>query len=225
MKNLTIVRLMILWLGCLLSVPLTQAQTGGEAEDQGRTRTELGGSEKEARLEKATFGAGCFWCVEAVYLKLKGVQSVSSGYMGGSFPNPTYQAVLTGQTGHAEVIQIEFNPQEISFENLLEVLFEVHDPTTLNRQGNDVGTQYRSAIFFHSPQQRDEAVAYIEKLTVEKKFRRKIVTEVTAASTFYRAEDYHQDYFARNPQNAYCRATIPPKLRKLQKNFKEKIKD
>lgn len=213
-------------LSCLL-IPLASLAVLPTSHSRG-ARVDQDGVQSagsEAELQKATFGAGCFWCVEAVYLKLQGVERVTSGYMGGMLPNPTYQAVLTGQTGHAEVIQIEFDPRQISFTDLLEVLFEVHDPTTLNRQGNDIGTQYRSAIFFHDPQQQQEAVAYIEKLTKEKKFSRKIVTEVTAASTFYRAEDYHQDYFARNPQNSYCRATIPPKLRKLQKKFKDKVKN
>jgi peptide-methionine (S)-S-oxide reductase len=204
---------------------LAFAQTGEQKTRGGLEQDRTDNGSPPSELQTATFGAGCFWCVEAVYLKLRGVERVTSGYMGGVLPNPTYQAVLTGQTGHAEVIQIEFDPKQISFTDLLEVLFEVHDPTTLKRQGNDIGTQYRSAIFFHDTRQQQEAEEYIQKLTKEKKFSRKIVTEVTAASTFYRAEDYHQDYFSRNPQNQYCRATIPPKLRKLQKNFKEKIKD
>jgi peptide-methionine (S)-S-oxide reductase len=177
------------------------------------------------KLETATFGAGCFWCVEAVFTRLKGVESVKSGYMGGTVPNPSYQQVCTGMTGHAEVIQIEYDPEQISFAELLEVFWKTHDPTTLNQQGNDHGTQYRSAVFFHSDDQRTEAEHYKKKLTQVKAFRRPIVTEIVPATEFYVAEDYHQEYFKNNPRNPYCRAVIPPKLKKLKAAFGDKLKE
>lgn len=166
--------------------------------------------------ELATFGAGCFWCVEAVLEQLPGVLDVASGYMGGNVPNPTYDQVCEGDTGHAEVVHVTFDPSKISYSTLLDWFFKLHDPTTLNRQGGDVGTQYRSAIFWHSPAQRDAAKQKIEALTAAKTFSRPIVTEVTQASTYYPAETYHQDYYRRNKtQNAYCRGVITPKLDKL----------
>jgi peptide-methionine (S)-S-oxide reductase len=160
-----------------------------------------------------TLGAGCFWCIEAVLDRIDGVVAVESGYMGGSVPRPTYDAVCSGTTGHAEVVQVTFDPQVLSYEALLGWFFKLHDPTTLNRQGNDVGTQYRSAIFVHDDEQRRTAQVVIERERAH--FRAPIVTEVTAASTFWPAEAYHQDYFANNPRNGYCRAVIPPKLEKL----------
>ena len=182
------------------------------------------GVKKDKKMEIATFGAGCFWCVEAVFLELKGVKSVKSGYMGGHTLNPTYKQICTGQTGHAEVIQIEFDPDVVSFDVLLQVLWKTHDPTTLNRQGNDVGTQYRSAVFFHNDSQKEKAIEYKKKLNEVGAFSNPIVTEVTKASTFYVAEDYHQNYFANNPNQPYCRALIPPKLEKLRKVFGDKLK-
>ena len=178
-----------------------------------------------SKTETAVFAAGCFWCVEAVYLRLEGVESVESGYTGGSVPNPNYQMVMTGQTGHAEAIRIVYKPDVISYQDLLEVLFEVHDPTTLNRQGNDVGTQYRSAIFYADTDQRDQAIEYIKQMTESKKFKRPIVTQLVAASEFYVAEAYHQNYYKKNPGNPYCQATIPSKLRKLKAKFKDKLKE
>ena len=164
-------------------------------------------------LTKATFGAGCFWCVEAVFIKLKGIRSVVSGYMGGDTDNPNYSEVCSGMSGHAEVIHIHFDSSLISYENLLEWFWRSHDPTTLNRQGADSGTQYRSAIFYHNQYQRN--TAEISKKDANKQFPNPIVTEITAASTFYPAEDYHQDYYNLNPGAAYCQIVIQPKLVKL----------
>jgi peptide-methionine (S)-S-oxide reductase len=164
-------------------------------------------------LETATFGAGCFWCVEAVLEQIEGVADVTSGYMGGSVVNPTYQQVCTGTTGHAEVVQVHFDPTRLSFADLVDVFWDLHDPTTLNRQGADRGTQYRSAIFFHSPEQETAARASLE--AAQPRFEDPIVTEITAASTYYEAEDYHQDYYFANRDQPYCRAVISPKLKKL----------
>jgi peptide-methionine (S)-S-oxide reductase len=167
------------------------------------------------QLETATFGAGCFWCVEAVLLRISGVESVTSGYMGGAMPNPTYEAVCTGQTGHAEVVQVKFNPEQLPFDQLLDVFWQLHDPTTLNRQGADIGTQYRSAIFYHTERQRRAAEASKQKWNESGQLHGAIVTEITAASDFYSAEGYHQDFFNKNPSNAYCRINILPKFKKL----------
>lgn len=180
---------------------------------------------KPARLEKATFGSGCFWCSEAVFQQLKGVQAVVSGYSGGILESPTYQQVCTGQTGHAEVIQISYDPNVITYPDLLEVFWQTHDPTTLNRQGNDVGTQYRSVIFYHSPEQKEQAEHYKKKLDEEHAFRRPIVTEITSFSEFYPAEEYHQDYYNQHKGQDYCMAIIRPKVSKVKKVFHDKLKD
>ncbi|HWP57340.1 MAG TPA: peptide-methionine (S)-S-oxide reductase MsrA [Candidatus Acidoferrales bacterium] len=177
-----------------------------------------------ARRETATLAGGCFWCLEAVYDEVKGVESVESGYTGGSVANPTYEEVCTGRTGHAEAVRITFDPEVISYRELLEIFFAIHDPTTLNRQGNDVGTQYRSAIFYHSPEQKKAAEEMIETLAREKVFANPIVTEVVPAETFYAAEDYHQEYFARNPFQPYCVYVVSPKLAKFRKQFAGKTK-
>jgi len=174
--------------------------------------------------EFATLGGGCFWCLEAVFDQVKGVESVESGYMGGDHPNPTYEAICTGRTGHAEIIHIEFDPGIISFRELLEIFFGIHDPTTLNRQGNDAGTQYRSAIFYHSAEQEVTAKEVIGKLTKDKLFNSPIVTEVAPASTFFIAEDYHQEYFAQNPSQPYCAYLISPKIAKFRGRFTDKLK-
>ncbi|MCL3782459.1 peptide-methionine (S)-S-oxide reductase [Prolixibacteraceae bacterium JC049] len=176
------------------------------------------------KTEVATFGAGCFWCVEAVFLQLKGVEKVESGYSGGDFDNPTYKDISTGLTGHAEVIQLTYDPAVISFEDLLEVFWGTHDPTTLNRQGADVGTQYRSAIFYHNDKQKQLAETYKKVLNEAEAFPKPIVTEVTAFDKFYKAEDYHQDYYNNNSSQGYCRIVIKPKLDKLQKVFKDRLK-
>ncbi|MBI3810580.1 MAG: peptide-methionine (S)-S-oxide reductase MsrA [Nitrospirae bacterium] len=174
--------------------------------------------------EIATLAGGCFWCLEAVYDQMRGVESVESGYMGGQAPNPSYEAVCTGRTGHAEVVQVTFDPKVVSYRELLEVFFVIHDPTQLNRQGNDTGTQYRSVIFYHSPEQKAVAADMIASFTKEKVFDRPIVTQVVPAEPFYIAEDYHQEYFARNPTQGYCMAVVNPKVAKFRKHFAEKMK-
>ena len=174
--------------------------------------------------EIASLAGGCFWCLEAVFKELKGVDAVQSGYMGGRTRNPTYHQVCETDTGHAEVVRITFDPAVVSFSDLLEVFFVIHDPTTLNRQGNDVGTQYRSAIFHHTHEQKALAEAAIGRLDAAKLWRSPIVTEVVPAEQFYVAEDHHQQYFARNPSQAYCRAVIAPKVQKFRKHFLEKLK-
>ncbi len=174
--------------------------------------------------ETATLAGGCFWCVEAVFDDLKGVHSAESGYMGGKTLNPTYEDICTGRTGHAEVIRIGFDPAEVSFADILRVFFTIHDPTTLNRQGNDSGTQYRSAIFYHSDAQKQAAQEVIAEVTREGLYRNPIVTEVTAASTFYIAENYHQEYFARNPNQQYCAFVVAPKVAKFRKQFADRLK-
>ncbi|MFW9834350.1 MAG: peptide-methionine (S)-S-oxide reductase MsrA [Candidatus Thorarchaeota archaeon] len=174
-------------------------------------------------METATFGSGCFWCTEAVFQQLKGVSSVVSGYSGGHVENPTYQQVCTGRTGHAEVCQIQFNPEQISYEELLEVFFDIHDPTTLNRQGNDVGTQYRSVIFYHSDEQRKTSERVKAELDNSGDWKNPIVTEIVPFEEFYKAEDYHQNYYRNNPNEGYCRVIIAPKLNKFEKVFKLKL--
>lgn len=180
--------------------------------------------EMQKEGEVTTLGAGCFWCVEAIFQELKGVSKVESGYMGGEIKNPSYKEVCTGTTGHAEVAQITFDPDVISFEEILEVFWQTHDPTTLNRQGADKGTQYRSAIFYHSEKQKRTAEELKEKLDNSGAFSNPIVTEITEASTFYVAENYHQDYYNQNGEQGYCRMVIKPKLDKFHKVFKDKLK-
>lgn len=177
-----------------------------------------------ARLETATLGGGCFWCLEAVFQQLRGVHKVTSGYSGGWVKNPTYKQVCTGTTGHAEVVQILFDPLEISYEEVLEVFFAVHDPTSLNRQGPDIGPQYRSIILYHSPHQQETAMRVKERLQRSGQFMAPIVTEIVPFKAFYPAEHYHQDYFRRNPNQPYCQAVIGPKLAKFQKLFREKVR-
>ena len=179
---------------------------------------------KSSQKETATLGGGCFWCLEAVYDQLKGVESVESGYMGGKMANPSYESVCMGQTGHAEVVQVTFDSGVISFSEILEIFFSIHDPTTLNRQGNDVGTQYRSAVFYHSPDQKSIAEKMISTFNEDNIFDRPIVTEVVPAGPFYIAEEYHQEYFVRNPSQPYCTYLINPKLAKFRKQFAEKLK-
>lgn len=176
------------------------------------------------KVDTAMFAAGCFWCVEAVFQELKGVIAVKSGYMGGKVKNPTYKEVCTGLTGHAEVCQIVYDPNVITYKDLLEAFWQSHDPTTLNRQGADVGTQYRSAIFYNSEEQKTEAEFYKNKLNQEKAFGKDIVTEISEISTFYPAEDYHQNYYNENGNAPYCQFVIAPKLEKFRKAFAEKVK-
>ncbi len=187
--------------------------------------THMSTQESGAVLAKATFGGGCFWCLEAIFTEIQGVKSVTSGFSGGHLPNPTYEQVVTGSTGHAEVVQIYFDPAEIGYLKLLEVFFSIHDPTTLNRQGNDIGTQYRSAIFAHDEEQKGLALKVINRLTQEGVYDDPIVTEVTPIDTFYPASDYHQNYFARNPYQGYCQMVIRPKLEKFRKAFDHLLTD
>ena len=177
-----------------------------------------------SQRELATLAGGCFWCLEAAFSDLRGVERAESGYAGGSTPNPSYEAVCTGKTGHAEVVQITFDPQAISFSDLLHVFFTIHDPTTLNQQGGDVGTQYRSAVFYHSPAQKAETERVIAELTSEKVWDDPIVTEVKPLEKFYPAEEYHRDYYRRNPNQGYCRAVIAPKVAKVRKLYFDKLK-
>ena len=177
-----------------------------------------------AETEKATLAGGCFWCLEAVYEMLRGVESVQSGYAGGHVANPSYEAVCSGTTGHAEVVQIEFDPDEVTFRDLLEVFFTIHDPTTLNRQGHDVGTQYRSAIFFHSPEQEATAREVISELTEQGLWDDPMVTEVTPLDTFYPAEDYHNQYYRRNSYQPYCQVVVAPKVAKARQKFVERLR-
>lgn len=181
-------------------------------------------SQSTRSKEVATLAGGCFWCLEAVYDQLRGVDHVESGYAGGHVPNPSYQQVCSETTGHAEVVQLTFDPSEVSYRELLEVFFTIHDPTTLNRQGADVGTQYRSAIFYHSPEQMEIAKQVIDQLNAAHIWNSPIVTEVVPFDVFYQAEDYHQEYFERNGGQPYCRAVVAPKLAKFRKQYIEKLK-
>lgn len=174
--------------------------------------------------EIATFGGGCFWCMEAIFDGVRGVEKVESGYSGGKVPNPTYKEVCSGLTGHAEVVRIYFNPNTVSYEELLTIFFSVHDPTTLNRQGGDVGEQYRSVIFYHDEQQKKSAEKMIKELTERKIFSDPIVTQVVTEAPFYIAEDYHQNYYENNPSQSYCQLVINPKMKKFREQFKEKLK-
>jgi len=177
-----------------------------------------------ANLETATLAAGCFWCVEAVFDDLQGVEDVVSGYAGGHTENPTYKEVCSETTGHAEVVQMRFDPEVLSFADLLRVYFTVHDPTTLNRQGNDVGSSYRSAIFYHSDAQRTTAESVLAEITAEELYPNPIVTEVSALDKFWPAEDYHQEYFANNPSQPYCSGVVAPKVAKFRQKFASRLK-
>jgi peptide-methionine (S)-S-oxide reductase len=175
-------------------------------------------------IQEATFGAGCFWCIEACFKDIKGILSVTSGYSGGEMENPTYREVCSGITGHAEVARIVYNEDEVSFDELLELFWFVHDPTQLNRQGNDIGTQYRSVVFYHNDEQRVKAEEYKQRLTTEKVWDNPIVTEISPLSNYYPAEDYHANYFELNPGNAYCQAIVRPKVEKFRKVFADRMK-
>ncbi|RZJ72316.1 MAG: peptide-methionine (S)-S-oxide reductase [Flavobacterium sp.] len=182
--------------------------------------------EEQNGMETATFAGGCFWCTEAVFLEIDGVKSVTSGYIGGKVANPSYKDVCTGDTGHAEAVQIVFDPKKVQFGELLEIFFSTHDPTTLNRQGNDVGTQYRSEVFYHNAAQKELTEAYIKELEKEATygFGKKVVTKVSKAPTFYPAEDYHQNYYAQNKENPYCYFVITPKVEKVKQKYKAQLK-
>jgi peptide-methionine (S)-S-oxide reductase len=175
-------------------------------------------------LETITLGGGCFWCIEAAFIQIRGVESVISGYAGGHTPNPSYEEVCSGKTGHAEVCQIQFDPRQISCKEILEIFFSIHDPTTLNRQGADIGTQYRSIILYHNEEQKALARELIQSLEKEKVFDNPIVTQIEALDKFYPAESYHQNYYARNPYQGYCQAVIAPKLQKLRQKYLQKLK-
>ncbi|MBX3044139.1 MAG: peptide-methionine (S)-S-oxide reductase MsrA [Candidatus Kapabacteria bacterium] len=202
----------------ILSVIINSCSTKAEEKKSN------GENEMSENLEYIILGGGCFWCVEAVFQDLTGVASVVSGYTGGKTKNPTYEDICTGLTGHAEVVKVGFNPEIISLEEILEVHFATHDPTTLNRQGADAGTQYRSAIFYINKNQEEISRNYIKLLTAEKVFEDKIVTEVTQLDEFYKAEDYHQNYFKNNPNQPYCMVVINPKVNKVRTKFKSKLK-
>jgi len=178
----------------------------------------------ESKHELATLAGGCFWCIEAVFKELRGVSKVESGYSGGTTPNPTYRQVCDGTTGHAEAVQVTFDPAEISYKDLLNVFFSVHDPTTLNRQGADVGTQYRSVIFYHSMDQEKTAKMLMDELDHSNTWDNPIVTQIQSFEKFYKAEDYHQDYFANNPNQPYCSVVVAPKVAKFRKHFLDKLK-
>ncbi|MFC6718324.1 peptide-methionine (S)-S-oxide reductase MsrA [Natrialbaceae archaeon GCM10025810] len=173
--------------------------------------------------ERATFGGGCFWCVEAAFEQLEGVESVTSGYAGGHVEDPTYEAVCSGSTGHAEVVQLEYDPEDVRYEDLLEVFFTIHDPTQLNRQGPDVGSQYRSAIYAHDDEQLETAEAFVEALEDEELYEEPIVTEIESLDEFYEAEEYHQQYFDKNPTDAYCRMHAAPKVEKVREKFADEV--
>ena len=177
-----------------------------------------------SQTETITLGGGCFWCLEAVYDQLEGVLDVVSGYAGGHMPNPDYKTVCSGTTGHAEVVQVMFDPQEITLQEILEVFFSIHDPTTLNRQGADVGTQYRSAIFYHSEVQKNTAEDVIADFEAQQVWDNPIVTEITPLDVFFPAEEYHQEYFQRNPYQGYCRAVIAPKVAKFRQKYAQRLK-
>jgi peptide-methionine (S)-S-oxide reductase len=177
-----------------------------------------------AKKEIATLGGGCFWCLEAIFSELTGVEKVESGYAGGTVPNPSYEQVCTGRTGHAEVVQITFDPSVLSYKDLLRVFFTVHDPTTLNRQGADVGTNYRSVIFYHTPQQKAEASEVIQEVTAAGIWDAPIVTQVEPLEAFYKAEEYHQEYFKNNPNQPYCRIVIAPKVQKFRAHYMQRLK-
>ena len=206
-------------LGGALTTSVASAEPAAKADDSAADD-----KQKEKKVEVATFGNGCFWCTEAVFEELKGVESAVSGYSGGRVPDPTYEQVCTGATGHAEVIQITYDPAVITFPELLEVFWKTHDPTTLNQQGPDHGTQYRSAVFYHSDEQRELAEKYMQRLDESGAFDAPIVTEITKFQKFYPAEDYHQEYFALNGRQPYCRAVVKPKVIKFRKAFKDKLK-
>lgn len=214
---------------CALALlPMLSCGAGGDARLGGSVEwpvvEAMTRTEPMNERDTITLGAGCFWCVEAVFLELEGVLSVTPGYMGGSVPNPTYEAVCSGRTGHAEVAQVVYDPSVLPLEVLLEVFWRTHDPTTLNRQGADVGTQYRSVIFCHSPEQLRIATHYKVELDKSGAWPNPIVTEIAEASVFYPAEDYHHNYFARNPGQGYCRMVIQPKLEKFRKVFPDRLK-
>jgi peptide-methionine (S)-S-oxide reductase len=192
---------------------------------QTQSKTAMPETKTANKYDTATFGAGCFWCVEAVFQQLKGVVKVTSGYSGGETKNPTYKEVCSGETGHVEVCQITYDPKEVSFKDLLEAFWQTHDPTTINRQGNDFGTQYRSVIFYHNEEQKGLAMKYKKELDLSGAFSKPIITAIEPFTVFYPAEDYHQNYYNLNQEQGYCSYIIKPKLEKFKKAFHDKLKD
>jgi methionine-S-sulfoxide reductase len=220
LRSLPYLTLLLLASGCNRATILeTTAMAADNSTDSKKPAASTPAS--NAKLEAATFGEGCFWCSEAVYQRLRGVKSVVSGYSGGQVDKPTYEQVCSGRTGHAEVIQVTFDPAQISFDELLKVFWQTHDPTTPNQQGHDVGTQYRSAVFYHSEDQHRVAEAYKKQLDKSGTFKNPIVTEITPIKNFFPAEKYHQDYFNLNPNQQYCQFVIRPKVEKFNKEFKD----
>ena len=217
MKNILIIPYTIL----LLTVAAAGCK---ESKSEIKKNNDKTMNTQNPNLETATFGSGCFWCIEAIFERVKGVSKVVSGYSGGEVDNPTYKEVCNGTTGHAECTQIIFDPAFITYDELLEIFWKMHDPTTLNRQGNDVGTQYRSVIFYHNDKQKQKAEYYKNKLTEEKIWDKPIVTEITKFEKFYPAEDYHQEYYENNQNQGYCAYVITPKVEKFEKIFKDKLK-
>jgi peptide-methionine (S)-S-oxide reductase len=218
MKKISLLVFGFLWMG------MAFASCQDKSIKSSSKKNQIKSPEKNSKMETATLGAGCFWCVESVYQDVKGILKSESGYSGGPKPNPTYKEVCSGTTGHAEVVQITFDPDLISFEEILEIFFQTHDPTTQNRQGNDIGTQYRSAIFYHSEEQKNKALNIIKSLNVSGAWQKPIVTEVSEFTSFYPAEDYHQNYYKLNSEQPYCQYVIRPKLDKFRKVFSEKLK-
>ena len=230
LRSLTCLSFALLALGCQRAPILeTTAMAAENPSDSKKPRAAASAAVSAttipAKLETATFGEGCFWCCEAVFQQLRGVKSVVSGYTGGTVDKPTYEQVCSGRTGHAEVIQITYDPKEIKFEDLLKVFWQTHDPTTLNKQGHDEGTQYRSAVFFHNEDQRRIAEEYKKQLDKSGTFKSPIVTEITQIKNFFPAEKYHQNYFNANPTQQYCQFVIRPKVEKFNKDFKALLKD
>jgi len=217
---------MTTWLGGVFAsiLSLTSCAEKSQTMSIAEEKTTANAVFSDPNYDTAYFGTGCFWCTEAIFQRLKGVVKVTSGYSGGTVPNPTYEEVCTGTTGHAEACQVVYNPSVISYDELLEVFWKTHDPTTLNRQGNDVGTQYRSVIFYHTPEQKEKAQHYKAALDSAGAFNRPIVTAIEPYSNFYSAEGYHQKYYEYNPGQMYCRLVIAPKVEKFEKVFKTKLK-
>jgi peptide-methionine (S)-S-oxide reductase len=209
------------FLSCLLAIAFSACAQGRQTKDKVPENMEI---PNNVKTEQATFGGGCFWCTEAQFQYLDGVLKVESGYAGGTVPNPTYDEVCSGTTGHAEVIQVTYDPAKISYEELLQAFWQSHDPTQLNRQGNDVGTQYRSVIFYHNEEQHKLAELYKDKLQHSGAYDQPVVTEIAPITTFYKAENYHQNYYNQNGSQPYCHYVIQPKLEKFKKVFKDKLK-
>jgi peptide-methionine (S)-S-oxide reductase len=220
MKNMKTLILLLCMAGTLSSCAQSESHKVKEMDKSTNTTSD----NTAAAIDTATFGEGCFWCSEAIFTQLKGVISVTSGYSGGQRENPTYEQVCSGATGHAEVIQVVYDPKQISYEDLLQAFWSSHDPTTLNRQGNDVGTQYRSVIFYHNPQQKELAEKYKEQIEKSHAYKDPIVTEIAPFTKFYKAEDYHQVYYQNHGSQPYCQFIIRPKVEKFQKQFKDKLK-